>query len=145
MKQLLPALVLIILATTASAYTITSTGIKGIELAGNNDVLAFVVYENSINQDLNNDDDTADYVIQYYDISSQRLKNTGREGRNPSVHDSIIAFQDKSRRILYYDIEKKEAKDTLARGTNPSVCGKIIAFATPEKDEGDLNNDGDDE
>ncbi len=144
MKLLTIILMLIILSTAASAYTITNTHAKGIELAANDRILAFVTSESDVDTDLNNDGDSADKVIRYYDISADRLKNTGREGRNPSVDGDIIAFEEKGRMIMLYDTQDKDAVSTGERGTKPSIYNGMIAFITRESDDGtDLNNDGD--
>mgnify|MGYP000225398814 CR=1 FL=1 len=57
----------------------------------------------------------------------------------------MIVFSDKSRRLFYYHTDTKETKNLNARGINSSQYGTIIAFVTLEKDEGDLNGDGDEE
>jgi len=144
MKLSTITLMLIILSTAASAYTITNTHAKGIELAANDRILAFVTSESDVDTDLNNDGDQADKVIRYYDISADRLKNTGREGRNPAVDGDIIAFEEKGRMIMLYDTQDKDAVSTGERGTKPSIYNGMIAFITRESDDGtDLNNDGD--
>ena len=69
---------LIILSCAASAYDITSTEMSGAELAADGKIIAFITFEDSIDKDLTGDNDTKDYVLQYYDISSDRVRNTGR-------------------------------------------------------------------
>ncbi len=144
MKALVAILMLAILSASASAYTIISTEMPGSEIAVKSNIVAFVTYEEKIDKDLTGDNDTADYVVQYYNIGTDRVRNIGKEGRNPSVYGELIAFEDKSRRILIYNTNRKEIIDTKARGTKPSIFGQRIGFATLEKDTGDLNHDGDD-
>jgi hypothetical protein len=144
MKALVIALMLVILSVSASAYNIISTEMHGSEISVEGSIAAFVTYEENIDKDLTGDNDTADRVVQYYNIATDRVRNTGREGRNPSVYGELIAFEDKSRRILIYNTDSKDLIDTQARGTKPSIFGQRIGFATSEKDSGDLNRDGDD-
>jgi hypothetical protein len=144
MKAVTIALMLILLSTAASAYTITNTHTKGTELALGEKNLAFITYEKTTDSDLSNDGDTSDHVLQYYDISAQKIKNTGRDARHPSVYGDTIAYEDKARVINLYDADSREATRTGERGTYPSIFGSIVAFVTAEKDEGlDLNDDGD--
>ncbi len=144
MKAFAAIMMLIILSMPASAYSVLNTKMHGSEVAADGDIIAFVTYEGDARKDLNGDNDTADRVIQYYDISADKIRNTGREGRNPSVHGDLIVFEDKARRILIYDTGNRELTDTKSRGTKPTIYGKRIGFATSEKDEGDLNGDNDD-
>ncbi len=144
MKAIVIALMLIILSASASAYTIINTKMHGSEVSLEGNIAAFVTYEENIDKDLTGDNDTADHVVQFYTIDTDRIRNTGREGRNPSVYGELIAFEDKSRRILIYNTDSKDLIDTKARGTNPSIFGQRVGFATLEKDSGDLNKDGDD-
>ncbi len=126
-------------------------------------VIAFTVYEGSVDKDLNNDGDKNDYVIHYYDISRKDLVNTGAVGgvreEGPSVNGSIIAFTtheagagedlngdgDKNDYVIrYYDITNKSVVNTGAVGRLPSVSGSVIAFTSFEDSAGkDLNGDGD--
>ncbi|MEM2916654.1 MAG: hypothetical protein QXT19_04855 [Candidatus Woesearchaeota archaeon] len=144
MKTAVFALMLVILATSTNAYTIIRTGMQGSEIAVEGNIVAFVTYEEKINKDLTGDNDTADYALQYYDVATDRIRNTGKEGRNPAVYGELIAFEDKSRRILIYNTDNKGLINTRARGKRPSIFGQRIGFATLEKDVGDLNKDGDD-
>jgi hypothetical protein len=135
---------LIILSCAASAYTITSTGMKGTEIAADDKIIAFITFEDSIDKDLTGDNDTKDYVLQYYDISSDRVRNTGREARNPSVYGELVAYADKSRVVYLYNTDTKEAKRIGERGTYPSIFGDRIGFVTSEQDEDeDLDSDSD--
>ncbi len=144
MKLSTITLMLIILSTAASAYTITSTKMQGSELALNDKILAFITYEDSINEDLTGDSDTADHVLQYYDLSSERIKNTGREGKHPSVYNELIAYEDRARAIFLYNTESRDALRIGERGTYPSIFGNHVCFVTAEHDTGDdLNSDGD--
>lgn len=144
MKAITTIILLIILTTPVFAYTITNTNTPGKEVTPSENIIAFVTLEDDIDEDLNADNDLADHVIQYYDISKDRIKNTGREGKNPSAYEELIVFEDKARRILIYNTDNKELIDTKARGTKPSIFAQKIGFATNEKDTGDLNNDNDD-
>lgn len=138
------AVMLMTASLAVSAYTATSTEMNGAELAADDKIIAFITFEDSIDRDLTGDNDTADYVLQYYDISSDRVKNTGREGRHPSVYEDSVAYEDKSRVIFLYNTYTKEAKITGERGTHPSIFDQRIGFVTAEKDaEADLNSDGD--
>jgi hypothetical protein len=126
-------------------------------------IIAFTVYEGSVDKDLNSDGDKNDYIIHYYDISRKDLVNTGAIGgvreEGPSVSGSVIAFTtheagagedlngdgDKDDYVIrYYDITNKFVVNTGAAGRLPSVSGSIIAFTSYEDSAGkDLNGDGD--
>lgn len=144
MKLSTITIMLIILSCAASAYTTTSTEMSGAEPAADNKIIAFITFEDGIDKDLTGDNDTKDYVLQYYDISSDRVRNTGREARNPSVYGELVAYADKSRVVYLYNTNTKEAKRIGERGTYPAIFGDRISFVTSEQDEDeDLNSDSD--
>lgn len=71
---------------------ITNTAAVGIQPSTCDNVIAFSTVERVINADLNEDGDTADTVIRYYNIVTGIVTNTYTVGFQPSLYGNIIAF-----------------------------------------------------
>ena len=160
-KLVLLIIVLVILSTNVAALKIVNT-----EAVGRNPIIygSTVVFETSekdIEKDLNNDGDTKDKVIRYYDVDSGETFNTEIAGENPSIFAQYIAFETSEEAqntdlnadddmadniILYYSLRDKKVISTTVEGKKPSLFNDFIAFSTPESLMGiDYNNDGDQE
>ena len=136
-------MMLVLLSTLAQALVLGTT-VQGDEPVVAGDTVAFLTFEDAVDQDLNGDGDLADHVVQYFTIHDRTSRNTGAEGKHVSVSGSMIAFEDKARLLTLYDLDGKKTIPTTVRGTQPSLAGKRVAFATAESDETlDLNGDGD--
>ena len=127
---------------------LVNTGVVGWGTSIYGDIIAFSTFEYQVAQDLNDDSDTQDSVIRYYNISSGVVVNTGAGGWWPTLYKDIIAFENHYvtyTAITYYNISDGTLVDTKIDGRMASVYRNIIAFATPEADYGvgDLNGDGD--
>lgn len=105
-------------------------------------IIAFPVYEVH-SGDLNDDGDTNDSVVMYYNIEKKELVNTRVVGWGVSVYGDIIAFStfesqvaqdlnddgDMSDSIVrYYNITSKAVTNTKANGWWLSMYKNIIAF-----------------
>jgi len=105
-------------------------------------IIAFPVYEVH-SGDLNDDGDTNDSVVMYYNIEKKELVNTRVVGWGVSVYGDIIAFStfesqvaqdlnddgDMSDSIVrYYNITSKAVTNTKANGWWLSIYKNIIAF-----------------
>ncbi|RJS81133.1 hypothetical protein CW707_04170, partial [Candidatus Bathyarchaeota archaeon] len=75
-----------------SSGMLTNTTVVGDEPAIGGNIIAFTTYEGYINEDLNSDGDTDDYVIRYYDILSGTTGNTSEIGYDAAVDNGIITF-----------------------------------------------------
>ena len=131
------------------AYTAITTGITDCDdasISGN--IIAINADEGGQYADLNNDGDTDDYVLGYFDISLMRFISTGiTDVRGSFTTDGrYIAFgrgtwQEQS--LSYYDIETGTTHDTGLSITGLSqfkgVSGGKIVFARASAD---LNGDG---
>ena len=143
-----------------SSGMLTNTTVVGDEPAIGGNIIAFTTYEGYIDEDLNGDGDTDDYVIRYYDILSGTTGNTSEIGYDAAVDNGIITFTvaegglDKDlnedgdkvdRFIWYYNVSSGEIfNSTTILGAYASKDGNIIAFETWEEWDGvDLNGDGD--
>ncbi len=157
-------LVLLIILLAILSINVAALKIVNTEAVGRNPVIygSTVVFETSekdINQDLNNDGDTKDKVIRYYDVDSGETFNTEIAGENPSIFAQYIAFETSEEAqsadlnadgdtadniILYYSLRDKKVISTTAEGKRPSLFNDFIAFSTLESLIGiDYNNDGD--
>lgn len=85
-------------------------------------------------------------IPQLEQVSGIQPVSTGAEGKNPSLHGSIIAFSTPEAAvqtdlnvdgdlfdnvIRYYDLATGLVTNTAAAGDNPSVYGNVIVFRTP--------------
>jgi hypothetical protein len=110
----------------------------GQEPSVDGNIIAFSTSESEAGLDLNEDDDTDDNVIQYYDLVTKTLTNTGVVGKHPSISGNIIAFDSDSwlgsRTWLgFYNIT--DGKTTMLEtggegphGEHPCISGNIMAF-----------------
>ncbi len=143
-KALSTIILIIILAQGAAAFTTTSTNTAGTSPAAYGPRIAFLTFEDSIDQDLNNDGDFSDHVLQYYDSREKKTINTVQEAVRFALADGTAIIEDKTRRLWKYDFEKSAAEELGERGTTPRASGTKIVFATAEQDvDTDLNEDGD--
>ncbi len=87
--------------------------------------------------------------IWLYDLSKGEAVDTGAVGREPAIHETIVAFTAPSfakgvEVIRYYDLTTGKVHDTGAVGSHPAVWGRYIVFETQEQQiKQDLNGDGD--
>ncbi len=152
---------LVILSTLASALTIHNTKTPGENPAIYGSIIAFETHEDHAKQDLNEDGDTGDIIIQYYDTEKETIVNTKTTGRKPSVFAYYIVFEtneqeegkdlnndnDKEDKILqYYNVHEQKTINTKIEAQDPYLYQYLITFSTPEKALNvDYNNDGDTE
>ncbi len=87
--------------------------------------------------------------IWLYDLSKGEAVDTGEVGREPAIHETIVAFTAPSSAkgvevIRYYDLTTGKVHDTGAVGSHPAVWERYIVFETQERQiKQDLNGDGD--
>lgn len=145
MRLLFSSIVIILLLSTAvAAYSTTILDVPGSEPAVSGNTIAFLIFEDAIDKDLNRDDDVSDHVIQYYFLGEDKIKNTGEASKHFGLSGNSMAIEDNARKIFFYDFANDSLTDTKTRGAMPSVLGKIISFATAENDVvTDLNEDYD--
>jgi len=152
-------MIIIEISISVNALEIYNTEIPGENPSIYGSIIAFETHEDHIQKDLNEDGDTGDLIIQYYDIEKQKTINTQTTGKNPSVFANYIIFetneneekkdlnndQDKEDTILqYYDLHEQKVINTKIDAQNPCLYQYFIAFSTPEKSLNiDYNNDGD--
>jgi hypothetical protein len=161
-KAVIFILVLILLSANAAALKIVNTGADGRNPVMYGSTVVFETAESDLGTDLNNDGDTDDKVIRYYNIDSGEIFNTEIAGKNPAIFAQYIAFETSEKDqnadlnadgdkedniILYYSLRDQKVISTTAEGRTPSLFGDYIAFSTPaESINGiDYNNDGDQE
>lgn len=158
-KPVILLTLLIILSMNAAALKIINTQAEGQNPVLYGSITAFETSEKSIEKDLNNDGDTQDTVIRYYNIDTGDTLNTEIAGKNPSIFAYTIVFETSEKEqgtdlnadndtednvILYYNIKERKVISTTAEGHNPSIYADYISFSTPESRLGiDYNNDGD--
>ncbi|MBD3304036.1 hypothetical protein GF343_02740 [Candidatus Woesearchaeota archaeon] len=161
-KAVLVLAILIIISASAAALKIVNTYADGRNPAIYGSIVVFETAEPDLGTDLNNDGDTSDRVIRYYDVDSGEIFNTGIAGKNPAIFAQYITFETSEQEqgtdlnadndtedniILYYSTRDQKLISTTAEGKNPSLFGDYIAFSAPaESLRGiDYNNDGDQE
>jgi len=153
--------ILIILSMQAKALELHNTQTPGENPAIYGSIIAFETHEDHAGKDLNNDGDTGDTVIQYYNIEKQITQSTQTAGKNPQIFAYYIVFTtpekeqgkdlnhdgDKEDNILqYYDLHEKKTTNTEIDAQNPYLHQYFIVFSAPEEAIGiDYNNDGDTE
>lgn len=109
------------------------------------DIVAISMDEREQSQDLNNDGDTNDYILGYYDLSTEQLTNTGLDigGTVGTDGTTIVAELWDTGTLIYYDIPSGTYTDTGIEIYNlsmfKSVSGDHIVFTIREND---LNGDG---
>ncbi|MBW3002528.1 hypothetical protein KY338_05210 [Candidatus Woesearchaeota archaeon] len=161
-KAVILFVIFVILSINAAALKIVNTHADGKNPVIYGSTVAFETAESDLGTDLNNDGDTNDKVIRYYNVDSGDIFNTEIAGKNPTIFAQYIAFESSEKDqnadlnadndtndniILYYSLRDKKVISTTAEGKTPSLFGDYIAFSTPaEKIRGiDYNNDGDQE
>ncbi len=140
--------------------TTNNTGEVGYDVAVDNGIITFTVSEGGFGEDLNEDGDSIDRFIWYYNVSTGLTFNaTTILGAYASKSGNIIAFEtweewdsidlngdgDTVDSIIrYYNMSTATITNTAAVGHEVSINDNIIAFYTSEYDIGeDLNEDGD--
>lgn len=122
-------------------------------------IVAFHVFERWVDQDLNGDGDVEDMVIQFYDLETDTLTNTGIEGARASISGDLIAFHtfeflskqdfngdgdDDDVLIRLYNIRTAELIDPHLLGKHPNLVGQRLVFESNESALAqDFNQDGD--
>jgi hypothetical protein len=97
-------------------------------ISGN--IIAIAMDEGEDSTDYNNDGDTRDDVLGYYDIRAKKLTNTGIAiGRSVAIDGDIIAFEldGYNGTLAYYSISKGKLYDT---GIKPYRFGRSHRTAT---------------
>lgn len=155
MKKEVLAIMVLLLAAQALAFSATSTQELGRNPVIHGHLIAFEAYEQETG-DLNNDGDATDSIIRVFDLNKETTKTVG-VGEHPAIFGDIITFHaDEAMAgldlnddgdqtdsvIMYYDSAADKLVSTKLLGVNPSIAGNQIAFATPESGK-DLNGDGD--
>ncbi len=125
------------------------------------DKIAFHTKESEVGLDLNNDGDTNDSVIRYFEAS--KVVNTQAAGENATIVDDFIVFQTPEEQInadlnkdndvsdsiiRVYSLMSKQVMSQFIQGTTPTSSSrtKAAAFITEEAAaQADLNKDGDTE
>ncbi len=123
---------------------IVNTGAQGMAPKVYGNIIAFFTDENFAGEDLNDDGDSNDLIIRYYNISSQDLTNTKVSGHYPAIYKNIITFTGST--VRYLNLTDGSFVDTgvSAFVDIPSIYGNIITFPTYEVNANmDLNGDGD--
>lgn len=138
---------------------VVNTGIIGVQPYLQGQVIALVLEEVVLNEDLNKDGDKQDKIIGYYDIGSGVLVVTEAIGYLPAICDTIIVFATdelavgedlngdgkiKGSVIRYYDMATGKVVNTGILGTEPAIHKKTITYYVWEDWLGkDLTGDGD--
>ena len=86
-------------------------------------------------------------TLRYYDLSEDRLHNTGRPGKRPAVWGEWIVYEreiDGVPRLHLYSLQTGGVQNTGIAGAYPAIHAGTVAFTTDESwiDE-DFNGDGD--
>ncbi|MBU6998675.1 MAG: hypothetical protein HXS41_13955 [Theionarchaea archaeon] len=142
-----------------STKTVSPTPVIGMNANICETIIVFETPESLVSECLNNDGDTDDVVIRYYDLESQKISDTGAAGFYPVVYGDIIAFtvseQDAEKDlngdgqilgnvIHYYNIRTGAVVSTGKLGTEPDIFDGTITYYVWERWMGtDLNEDGD--
>lgn len=142
-----------------STGEVTNTRAFGWWPSMDGNIVAFEYQEWYTRVDLNDDGDTQDALVSYYDIADGRLTETRIAGKSPSVDGGIVAFgtfegdvgvdlngdgDAEDQVIRYYDTRTGVVTNTEAEGMEASLDCDTIVFFTWEGEEGlDLNDDGD--
>jgi len=150
--------------TVIRLYDNTSKEMTDIAITGgfpdiDGNIIAFHTFERWVDRDLNGDGDVEDMVIQFYDLKTHTLTNTGIEGARASISGDLIAFhtfeflskQDFNGDgdaddvlIRLYNIRTGELITPNLIGKYPNLAGQQLAFETNEAVLAqDLNRDGD--
>ncbi len=88
-------------------------------------------------------------TVRYYDLTENRLVNTGIPGESLAIYGNIIAYHRTAHRgfhptLRYYNLETNTLVNTKVAGILPAIYEDVIAFTTLEPwINQDLNGDGD--
>lgn len=101
-------------------------------------IVAFPTPERFVNEDLNGDGDVVDTVLQYKDLDTGVVVNTGLDCTSVphglDLWETIVAFSSGPDHVIrVYDIETHETHETPGKGYNPAVWGDWIAFTGLDK------------
>jgi hypothetical protein len=139
--------------------TVSDTSIIGLNANIYESKIVFETPESLVSECLNDDGDTDDVVIRYYDLETQKISNTGAAGFYPVIYGDTIAFTVSEKdvgkdlngdgKILgnvihYYSLETESVINTRELGTEPDIFEDTITYYVWEHWIGkDLNEDGD--
>ncbi|MGC1123223.1 MAG: hypothetical protein WBA22_19230 [Candidatus Methanofastidiosia archaeon] len=142
-----------------STRTVSDTSIIGLNANIYESKIVFETPESLVSECLNDDGDTDDVVIRYYDLKTQKISNTGAAGFYPVIYGDTIAFTVSEKdvgkdlnvdgKILgnvihYYSLETESVINTRELGTEPDIFEDTITYYVWEHWIGkDLNEDGD--
>jgi hypothetical protein len=142
-----------------STRTVSDTSIIGLNANIYESKIVFETPESLVSECLNDDGDTDDVVIRYYDLETQKILNTGAAGFYPVIYGDTIAFTvsegnvgkdlNGDGKILgnvihYYSLETESVINTRELGTEPDIFEDTITYYVWEHWMGkDLNEDGD--
>lgn len=160
-RGILMLLVLSLFCTSAYALTLHSTEMPGENPSVYGSIIAFETHEDHAGKDLNEDSDTADRVIQYYDTEKKTTTSTKTTGRQPLIFAYYIVFETSEREegkdlnddedkedtiFQYYNIHEQKTINTKIEAQNLFLFQYLVVFSTSEKAaKTDYNNDGDKE
>ena len=120
-----------------------------------NGIVAFETYELFFKTDLNGDGDKKDHIIQYYNIETGNLVNTGLIGYTPIVNNRWIVYVSREPPshfgspltypvVCYYNLKTGKAFNTHQYGIEPDIYGDTITYYVWESwIKRDLDGDGD--
>lgn len=151
--------------TVIRYYDLTSgvlvnTGVQGFRPVVGDGIIAFLVDEFDVDEDLNGDGDTFDDVVHYYDLGRKRAVNVGWEASRQALSAAgayvlfeqfeLLVGQDLNNDgddfddiLFYYDLATGEVVNTGVAALFPCGDGWAAYFSTFEEDVGaDLNGDG---
>jgi len=140
-------------------HALSDTVLTGGFPAVDGDIVAFHTFERWVDRDLNGDGDTEDMVIQYYNMNTHKLTNTGIEGARASISGDVIAFhtfeflskQDVNGDgdaedvvVRLYNVRTGKLSPTVWLGKYPALAGQRLVFEANEAAlDRDVNGDGD--
>jgi len=107
---------------------LANTGAAGKQASIWSDLIAFTTYEGWTGLDMNADGDMDDYVIRYYNLSSDLVTNTGETGESPSLWG----------RATFTTKEGDLGVDVNGDGDFEDLIARLLNIRVP----GDLNDDG---
>ncbi len=157
-------------ATGTATYTTAQPYVSGgnsIDISEG--LISFIANESNVGSDLNNDGDTMDNILAYYDIATGSATYTAEQpfwsmANSPTISGGVIAFVAKEGYIdqdlnsdgdtmddllAYYDIAIGSATYTTeqpywSKGNSPAISGNVITFIAKESDlDQDINGDAD--
>lgn len=97
-------------------------------------IMVFPTPERFHRSDLNNDGDTLDIILRYWNLETNEVINTGMmvSGAHHAIdiYENIIVFIGDGSHIYYYDISTKAIGETGGSGFHPSIYGDTITFVS---------------